>query len=231
MLILTQSDELNRTYYDEDNDLPIGRVTNTSSSCNDARRNRASFRRESPSQTARGNLSMKDTPSSNLMGSTGTLKPDGAALKETRATLIATRPKTITTTLAVSAADRRKSSELHDDISNKEEKQFNQNQGSKRKTYRTAGILKKQRLAGDEEGHKEQEEPEGRTSQFGTSAEEERGRTSLTNPVQSPSISTTSLTPSPTITAWEAGWNVTNAIQVHSHNVRVQITTLEYRFW
>lgn len=233
MLILTQSDELNRTY-DEDNDLTFERVTKKSLSCNDTRRNRASFRRNSVSLNTQGNLTMRERPAPNLMGSTSTSLSDDPAFKETRATLVTTGPKTITTILAVSTADSvwlkntntygkgRKSSEIQDDTagSNSEENpNFNQYQGNERKTYRTVGIPQKQRLTEEGEENKEEEEPARRTSQFCTGVEEERTTMRLAHPVQSPSISTTSLNPCPTITAWEAGWNVTNAIQVHLYNM------------
>uniref|UniRef100_A0A665URB3 Vesicular inhibitory amino acid transporter n=1 Tax=Echeneis naucrates TaxID=173247 RepID=A0A665URB3_ECHNA len=53
------------------------------------------------------------------------------------------------------------------------------------------------------------------TTEFCTRLEEERARMSSADPRQSPNAGPTGLTqnPSPTITAWEAGWNVTNAIQ------------------
>lgn len=245
LLILTQSDELSRTY-DEDKNLPFDQVTNKSTSCNDTRRNQASFRRDTLSLSAQGDLTMRERPAPNLMGSTGTLLPDGAAFKETRATLVATRPKTITTILAVSTADSvwlkntngydkgRKSSGIQDDMmgSNSEENHnFNQNQGNKRKNYRAVGILQKQRPTEDGEDNKEKEEPERRTSQFCTSVEEERTRMRLANPVQSPNISTTSLNPSPTITTWEAGWNVTNAIQVPLYNMPTYIVRNVSHVW
>uniref|UniRef100_A0A3Q1J886 Vesicular inhibitory amino acid transporter n=1 Tax=Anabas testudineus TaxID=64144 RepID=A0A3Q1J886_ANATE len=155
---------------------------------------------------------MRDRPAANPLGSPSTVLPDGPAFKETRATLVTTGPKTITTTLAVSPADSpwfknansydegRKSSEIQAD------KTGSQSQGNKRKPCRAGGTLRKQRLCVDEEEKEDEEEPEERTSQFCASVEEERTRTSLAKPVQS-------LNPSPTITAWEAGWNVTNAIQ------------------
>lgn len=249
MLILTHSDQLNRTY-EEDNRLPFDHATNKNTSSNDIRRNRASFRRDSLSLSAQDNLTVRERPAPSLMGSTSTLLP---AFKETRAALVATGPKTITTTLAVSPTDSlwfqnyksydkgRKSSEMQADKmgSNSEENpSFNQNQGNKRKPYGAVGLLRKQRLSEDGEEKKEEEELGERSSQFCTSVDENRTRINLTNPLQSLSISTTSLHTCPTITAWEAGWNVTNAIQVHfykkcfpSMRKEKKMTIMEYRFW
>lgn len=97
--------------------------------------------------------------------------------------------------------------------SNAEEKTSFQNQKGKRsRSYRLAGLL---RLSEDGEATKDGEEAVEGTSQFCTSLDEERESSS--SPVQSPSSTgTTCLNPAPTITAWEAGWNVTNAIQVRT---------------
>uniref|UniRef100_A0A3Q3KUI5 Vesicular inhibitory amino acid transporter n=1 Tax=Mastacembelus armatus TaxID=205130 RepID=A0A3Q3KUI5_9TELE len=79
-------------------------------------------------------------------------------------------------------------------------------------TNRLDGNAKKEGLTEDGDEKKEGEEIEKGTSQFCTS-EEDRIRMSMANLAQSPDTSTTGPNPSPTITAWEAGWNVTNAIQ------------------
>lgn len=212
MLILTHSDELNRTY-SEDNRSPFDNITNKNNS-DDTRRNRPSFRRNSLSQTEQ-----------HIPGSTSTLLQESPAFKETRATVISTGPTTITITSAVSTADSvwfknsrrngkgRRPSEIQADRmgSNSEE---NQRQGNKRGSNRLfREDVQKLRLSEDGEEIKEGEESVEGTSQFCTSLEEERARRSLANPVQSPDTGTKGL--SPTITAWEAGWNVTNAIQVH----------------
>ena len=96
--------------------------------------------------------------------------------------------------------------------SNSEE---NQKQGNKRGSSRLfRGDVQKTRFSEDGEETEEGEETVEGTSQFCTSLDEERARRSLANQLQSPDTKTKGLTP--TITAWEAGWNVTNAIQVHS---------------
>ncbi|TDH00602.1 hypothetical protein EPR50_G00190050 [Perca flavescens] len=216
MLILTHSDELNRTY-GEDN------ITNKNNRSSDnTKRNRTSiFGRNSLSPTE------QDNPS--IPGCTSTLLQESPAFKETRATVISTGPRTITITSAVSAADsvwfknnksygkRRRSSEMRADKtgSNVEKNpSFNQNQSKKRGSYRLfRGNMQKQRLSEDAEKKKEGEETVEGTSPFCASLEEEKARMSLANPVQSPRTGTPGLKPTLTITAWEAGWNVTNAIQ------------------
>nr|XP_046230074.1 vesicular inhibitory amino acid transporter-like [Scatophagus argus] len=193
VLVLTHRDELNRTY-GEDNRLPSDTITDTSNTCcHDTRRNQ-------PSQTA---------------------------LKETKATIVSSGSSTITVTSAVSTADSLKVknsrshgkegrfSEMQADKmgSNSEENpSFSQNFGEKRKSCRLAGLLRGTLLEDGEE-KKGREETVEATSQLCACPEEERAGTSWANPVQSPGTSTTGLHPAATITAWEAGWNVTNAIQ------------------
>ncbi|XP_051264155.1 vesicular inhibitory amino acid transporter-like [Dicentrarchus labrax] len=223
MLILTHSDELNTTY-GEENRLPFDNITNkNNTSCDDTRRNR---------RTEQDNPSVRERPASNLMGSTSNSWQKSPAFKETRATVISSGPSTITITSAVSPADplwlkntrhygkRVRSAEKKADTmgsDSEENPSFNQNQGSKRRSFQLAGLLRgnmqKQRLSKDREEKIEGEGTAEGTSQVGTSFEEERAGMILANPVQSPNSATTGLNPTATITAWEAGWNVTNAIQ------------------
>ncbi|XP_070843850.1 vesicular inhibitory amino acid transporter-like [Chaetodon trifascialis] len=225
MLILTHSDELNRTY-SEDNRSPFDDIRNkNNASCDDTRRNR-------PCLTEQDHPCKRDRPAPNLMGSTSTSWQESPAFKETRATVISSGPSSITITSAVSTADSlwftntrsygkgRRSSEVQADrMGSDSEKNptSNQNLGNKTRCYRLARLLRaneqKQRLLEDGEEKKEGEDTVERTSQFCPSLEEERGRMSWANPAQGPSAGTTGLNPASTITAWEAGWNVTNAIQ------------------
>lgn len=95
----------------------------------------------------------------------------------------------------------------------------NQNQGNKKKSIRPSGLPRgkvvKWRVSGDVEKNQEGEKPVEGTSQLCTRLEKQSGSMSLVTSVQSPETCTLGLNPSPTITAWEAGWNITNAIQVH----------------
>ncbi|XP_044233327.1 vesicular inhibitory amino acid transporter-like [Thunnus albacares] len=226
MLILTQCDELNRSY-NEDNRLPFENVANKNiASSDDARRSRPSSGVNSLSLTEQDNPTMIErTKAPDLMGSTSTSWQESPTFKESRATIISTGPRTITMTSAVSTVDppwlrnnrpydkeRSKSSEVQAGNS-EENSSFNQKQRNKRRSYRLVkhlgGDIQKQRLAEDGEEKKDEEGIKEGSSQFFTSLEEERVRMSLAGPVQS----TTALNPTSTITAWEAGWNVTNAIQ------------------
>ncbi|XP_068433642.1 vesicular inhibitory amino acid transporter-like [Clinocottus analis] len=217
MLILTHSDELNRTY-GEDSRLPSDNISNqNNTSSDDTRRNRTSFRSNDQSE--------QDNPS--VPESTSIALQESPAFKETKATVFSTRPRTITITSTVSTADSfwlrntngygkgGRSSEMDADEmgSNSEENQsVNQSQRINIGSCRTfRGNVQKQRLSEDGEEKKEGEETVEGTSQFCISLDEERRmrRISLANPVQSPNTGHRGLT----ITAWEAGWNVTNAIQ------------------
>ncbi|KAM8725845.1 vesicular inhibitory amino acid transporter [Acanthopagrus schlegelii] len=92
------------------------------------------------------------------------------------------------------------------------EESFNQSDegGSCRLVGLLRGNMQKRRLLEDGEEKMEGEEAVEGPSQFCPSLEEERARMS---PELAASTGTTDLNPSATITAWEAGWNVTNAIQ------------------
>ncbi|KAK9531350.1 hypothetical protein VZT92_010780 [Zoarces viviparus] len=223
MLILTHSDELNRTY-GEDSTMPFDNIANkNNTSSDDTRRNRTSFRRNGQSLTEQDNPSVPE--------STSTFPQESPAFKETTATVISTGPGTITITSAVSTVDSlwfkntngygkgRRSSEMHADKmgSNSEEKpSFTQSQGNKRGACRMSkGNMQNKRLSEDREEKQEGEETVEGTSQFCTSLDEERRmrRMSLANPDESPNTGSRSANPTLTITAWEAGWNVTNAIQ------------------
>ncbi|XP_070706000.1 vesicular inhibitory amino acid transporter-like [Pempheris klunzingeri] len=232
MLILTHSDELNRTY-GEDNRMPLYNIAvNNSTSSDDTRRNRTSFRRSSSSQTEQDHPSMRDRPAPNLMGSTSTSQQASPAFKETRTTVISTGPTTISVTSAVSTADSllfhdtqsyvkgKRSSETQAcrmGSNGEENPSSDQNQCTKSRSYSLAGLLRgntqKQKRSEDGEEEKEGGETVERTSQLCTSLQEERAMMSVASPVQSPNAETTCLNLTPTITAWEAGWNVTNAIQ------------------
>lgn len=227
MRILTHSDELNRSY-GEDNRSPFDNITNKNNASSD------DTRRHRPSLTEQDHPSTRERPAPNLMGSSSTPRQESPAFKETRATVISSGPSSITITSAVSTGDAfwfkntttygkgERSTEIDADkmgSSSEENPSFSQSQGNKRKSYRLARLLtvneQKQRLLEDGEKKKEGEETVEGTSLFCTSLEEDRARMSWANPVQSPSTGTTGLNLAATITAWEAGWNVTNAIQVH----------------
>ncbi|KAF3850085.1 hypothetical protein F7725_019804 [Dissostichus mawsoni] len=148
MLILTHSDELSRTY-GEDNRLPLENITNRNNSSEDTRRN-STFVQESPT------------------------------LKETRATVISTGPRTITITSAVSTSDSFwfKNSNIYG--KEKRSSETDNTEENKTQSYRMfRGNTQKPRLS--ERGEEGEETVEG-TSQFGTNLEEEIAKMSLGNP-------------------------------------------------
>uniref|UniRef100_A0A3P8UW29 Vesicular inhibitory amino acid transporter n=1 Tax=Cynoglossus semilaevis TaxID=244447 RepID=A0A3P8UW29_CYNSE len=168
MLVLTHSDELNRTYGGENGGPPVTEPDSTSE-------------RQGPVSDMTGCSSW----------STG--------FKETRSTLVCTGARTITLTSAVSTTDWVKSttsrleemkySDVHlQKMSGGTEEQsgFDQSRGNRDRRENTEG-----------------QEPSDGTVHFS----ESRG--------DGGKGGTISVDPSlrPTITAWEAGWNVTNAIQ------------------
>ncbi|XP_062267999.1 vesicular inhibitory amino acid transporter-like [Platichthys flesus] len=195
MLVLTHSDELNRTY-GEESQVPFDHITNKN--------------------TSRPSLTEQDTPATSSTSWPG----DGPSFKETRATVISTGPRTITITSTVSSADSlwlrntsshgkgERSSEMEEDAkgSNSEEKlRFKEKRSrSSRMDASFKGDNQELRLSEDGE--------EGREG-ASTHREEERAGMSLADSLQSSNAGPTGLNPAPTITSWEAGWNVTNAIQ------------------
>ncbi|XP_008282767.1 vesicular inhibitory amino acid transporter-like [Stegastes partitus] len=216
MLVLTQSDELNRTY-SEDSRLPLNNMTSKNSQCfDDARRNRRSSRDNSLA------LTHKDDPGDpDKAASTSTLWQERPALKETRTTVISTGTKTVTITSAVSTEEslwfkntrshdtERKSSEMQaGGMGSKEKLGLSQNQGNKMRSYRLTAL--QQRLSEDKEEKRDGDRAVEGTSERCGRLKKERASSSW---AAGQSSNTSSTNPSPTITAWEASWNVTNAIQ------------------
>ncbi|KAM4521768.1 vesicular inhibitory amino acid transporter-like [Odontesthes bonariensis] len=217
MLVLTHQDELNQTY-SEDNRLPITSITSRNNCySNDNRRNRTSPRENSLVLTHRDDHAFREKPAPTMRGSTCT-----APIKETRAAVISTGATNITKTSVVSSADslwvkntrsydiEKRSSDMQPGRS-EETPGFNQNHGNKKESSRLAGpsIGGAIKLRVSEQG----QETAAGTSKLFTSLQKEQMSTSLVSPVQSPSTSSTAQSPSATITTWEAGWNITNAIQ------------------
>lgn len=210
MLILTQSDEISRTY-NEDQGPPV-HATRKVTSCGDARKTcLLSPERISPT--------VREGATPNL--TVGASWPDSQTFKEAKATVISSGPNTITITSALSPADCSKSYWLErrcaeSEGNGAENSQFSQEKGKKKKRERTKRLAEslqdnmQNKGFSQYEGGGEEDEKEG-SSQFCTSLEEERTGTTLANPAQSPSGK-----PPNTISAWEAGWNVTNAIQVRN---------------
>ncbi|KAG7222656.1 hypothetical protein INR49_026265, partial [Caranx melampygus] len=208
MLVLTHSDELSRSHAEDNR---FDHITNTYNT----RTNETSFRQSGSSLTKQDTGAAPDLSASNRHGS--------PAFKETRATVISTGPRTVTITSAVSTSTdspwfRNTTSVHHGKGKRSSEVQADETVSNKSRSHRLAGkykgITQKQRICEDGEKRRgeERETVEG-TPQLCDGLEGERTRMSLADPCQSHSAGTAGSTPSPTITAWEAGWNVTNAIQ------------------
>ncbi|KAM3861025.1 vesicular inhibitory amino acid transporter-like [Diretmus argenteus] len=179
MLVLTQRDELNRTY-SEDNRLPVNNITTE--------------RRPSCDDTREDSLVLIQREEDSLRFNNSRTYGKG-------------RPRS-----TEYQADK---SETYSEG----KPNFNQSQTSKGRNYKLAGqglaelglastsFLEPWHCRGSKESEEQKvERPSG--------LEEEGARLGLANGgIQSPIAGTAGSTPTPTITTWEAGWNVTNAIQ------------------
>ncbi|XP_068199374.1 vesicular inhibitory amino acid transporter-like [Antennarius striatus] len=169
MLILTHSDDLNRTYQEE---------------------NRCPFA-TTPNQ-------LTDPDNSRSAPNPGISRQQIPAFKDTRASIISSGPSTMTVTSVVSTTDWVDSTRGYGKRRRSSTGEEPRTGSSKRRSYRLArqmgGKMWKERLFKDG-GQREEGEETGKIPRFRTS----QGPKDLS--------STTS------ITAWEAGWNVTNAIQ------------------
>uniref|UniRef100_UPI003AAC17DC vesicular inhibitory amino acid transporter-like n=1 Tax=Centroberyx gerrardi TaxID=166262 RepID=UPI003AAC17DC len=239
MLVLTQRDELNRTY-SEDNRLPLNnpatkrgpscdetRTTGTSSGenslvriqreelnrshpedsrppSNDTRTKEKSSPNEPRSSSGEDSLALtqrddlnstKDTPAPKLMGSASTFCQEKPGFKETRATITSTGPRT---------------SAVYTQNSLGSNNSRTYGEGRLRSTENQAAKTGSNVTYGEEKPSFNQSQTnKGRSYRLEGHLEEEGARLGLADEgIQSPSLN-----PTPTITAWEAGWNVTNAIQ------------------
>lgn len=203
MLILTHNDELN-TIYGEDNQLPIDTTTsNNKTSCTDTSRTRLESQREQH---------MRERRAPNPNRSTGAPWQESPGFEETRATIVSSGPSTTTVTSVVPTPES---------VWFDHSRSFGKGRCSKNnkgKPYRQAeqlgGKKPNQKLSVDEEEKMDREESAEGTSQICTSLEEQRKSMILADPVLNLNKGTVGLKPPSTITTWEAGWNVTNAIQV-----------------
>ncbi|CAJ1078285.1 vesicular inhibitory amino acid transporter-like [Xyrichtys novacula] len=214
MLILTHSDELNKTY-SEDSQVLFDNTTNRNNSSSDnAGTTRSPQGQNSFSLNEQDNLTLKERPDPSLRGYTRTMCQDSPTFKEARTTVVSSGLRTLTVTSAVPSADsqkfkksygrrKRSAAEMEaDEVGSRKDKNssFIQNQPDKRRSYR---LVKEQNRDKSMAG----------TSKFCVSLEEETAQISLAHPAERSSHSISGVNPGPTITAWEAGWNVTNAIQ------------------
>uniref|UniRef100_A0A3Q3BNA1 Vesicular inhibitory amino acid transporter n=1 Tax=Kryptolebias marmoratus TaxID=37003 RepID=A0A3Q3BNA1_KRYMA len=203
MLVLTHKDTLNQTY-SEDDRLPFkGTISKNDPDFVDTRRSRTSSGGNSV-------LTHKDDPTARKKPTSGVKRFDCSpeeetlAVKDTRAAIVSTGTATINS--SVSLKNTKHQSKMRTNNGGKKPS-LNQDQGNQNEFCGLTGG----RLSEDT-GEKNQENPEIPSNLF-TILQKGRAHTGLAAPVQSSCSSATVLTPRPTITAWEAGWNVTNAIQ------------------
>ncbi|XP_041831290.1 vesicular inhibitory amino acid transporter-like [Melanotaenia boesemani] len=214
-LVLTLKDELSQTY-SEDN-----RLSSSTNPYIDERKRNQTSTGNSLVLTQKDDSALGEKSAPNMTRSASTVRQKSSAFKDTKE-VISTGTKAVTMTSAVSTADtsscdkEKKMSETKVD-KNDESARFNQNHRNMKESCRLAGSPRgdvfKLRISEDAEETKQGEETVVLTSKLFTSYPEEHVSTSWATLVQSPSTSLTNLNPTPTITAWEAGWNVTNAIQ------------------
>lgn len=234
MLVLTHRDELNITY-SEDNRAPLDTIaTKNKTGCDDPRRAARAF------LTERDDPRVWEKTASDLVRADGDSREDSPAFEQTRASVLSSG----TSTSAITSADSlwcTNTGQFSKARRSSEKPSCNQNQGNRRKTHRWTGELggnvQAHSLLEDEGDREDGEDSEAGTSQSCTSLEEERVISA--NVVHNPNTGTPGLNPAATITAWEAGWNVTNAIQVsdvsHTHKKREKIdirrsSDVEYSF-
>lgn len=203
MLVLTHRDTLNTTF-GEDDALSFKDIKS---------KNNPYFDDTRKGQTSSGgnqkDPAVRKKPAPRVKGSDRTMKEESPAFKETRAALVSAGSKTITVTSAVSPAEA---------VSLKSAKPqaetpassggLNQNQGKHKESRGLA------RGRPSEDTKEKNQEDLISTSNLVTILEQEQAHCSFAGSVQSPGSSATVLARRPIITAWEAGWNVTNAIQV-----------------
>lgn len=210
MLILTQSDEISSTYIEDQ--VPSIHVNTAQKVSGSGNATKACL---SPPKRINPSVREGATPKMTI----GASWQDSQTFKETKATVISSWPSTITITSALSPADcgqsywpDRRCAESEGNGA--ENFKFTQEQGrnnKRKRTKRLVGSLEEnsqnKHSSENQEGGKE-DKTEG-SLQLCTSLEEERTGTTLANPAPSGK-------PPNTISAWEAGWNVTNAIQVRN---------------
>lgn len=202
MLVLTHNDTLNQTY-SEDDRLPLKGV---------ASKNNPNFddTRELPTSSENSLLAQQDEPTarkkpaSRNENTDRTTMEETSAFKETRADLVSAGTKNITVTSAVSTVEGVSFQHAKHQVKMRangcgKNPSLEQNRGKLNESSGSA----RGRLSEDLE-EENKENPKSASNLF-TILQKDKAHMSLAAPVQ---------TPRPTITAWEAGWNVTNAIQV-----------------
>lgn len=212
MLVLTHNDELNRTYTEGERlHIKSSRSKNNPQS-DDTKGNQSSTGENRLVFKHKDDKTFKDS-GKNIISK---VKVESPMLKETRDEV----PSTSVTITSIDSLSFKhvkgcdKEKQLSDVQGNKMEKYKSLNQNPEKKSnFCMIQRPSRGRLSADR--NKENEEKKmASTYNLLTSLHKEHATTSLTSPVQSLSTNATGLISHSTITAWEASWNVTNAIQV-----------------
>lgn len=201
MLVLTHKDSLSPTFSEEDRSSFKDMKSKDNPFFDDTRKGQTS---------SGGNLkdpAVRKKPASRIKASDRSMNEESPAFKETRAALVSAGTKTITVTSAVSTAEAAALKNTKPPAEARASSgHLNQNQGKRESCGLTRGRLS--------EDTKEQDKDLRSTSSLVTALQQEQAPCCFAGPVHGPGSSATVLAPRPVITAWEAGWNVTNAIQV-----------------
>ncbi|KAM4528735.1 vesicular inhibitory amino acid transporter-like [Fundulus diaphanus] len=210
MLVLTHNDALNQTYTEGER-LPNKSIKSQNDSQSDDTIGNQSSRGETRLFfTHREDKTLKDIceiskSTVNAMLESPTFMETGDEVPSSSVTVTSDDSRSLKNTRG---CDKEKLSEMQ---ANNREKNLNQDQEKKN---HFCMIHRSSRGRHSEDRNKEnKEEKMSSTFNLLTSLQKEHATTSLASPVQSLSADATAPNPQPTITAWEASWNVTNAIQ------------------
>lgn len=221
MLVLTCNDELNRTYTEGERS-PIKSVKSRNNpQSDDTKESQSSTGENGQVFTHEDDKTLKDKHKS--LRSTVNPRLDSPIFEKTGAEVLST---SVDITSANSCIIKNtkgfgKEKQLSEMQDNKTEKNLNINQNPEKKsTVCMVHRSSRGRLSGNR--NKENEKDEMTSSHnLLISLQKEQVTTNLASPVESLSTNATAPNSHPTITAWEASWNVTNAIQVCGSRLHV----------
>ncbi|XP_027895456.1 vesicular inhibitory amino acid transporter-like [Xiphophorus couchianus] len=213
MLVLTCNDELNRTYTEGERS-PIKSVKSRNNpQSDDTKESQSSTGENGQVFTHEDDKTLKDKHKS--LRSTVNPRLESPMFEETGADVLST---SVDITSANSCPIKNtkgfgKEKQLSEMQGNKREKNLSLNQNpEKMSTFCMVQRSSRGRLSGDRNKENEEDEMTS-THKLFISLQKEHVTTNLASPVQSLGTDATALNSHPTITAWEASWNVTNAIQ------------------
>ncbi|XP_012736112.2 vesicular inhibitory amino acid transporter-like [Fundulus heteroclitus] len=211
MLVLTHNDALNQTYTEGDR-LPNKSIKSQNDSQSDDTKGNQSSRGETRLFfTHREDKTLKDKceiskSTVNAMLESPTFMETGDEVPSSSGTITSDDSRSLKNTRG---CDKEK--QLSEMQADNRERNLNQDQ-EKKNHFCMIHRSSTGRLSEDR-NKENKEEKMSSTFNLLTSLQKEHATTSLASPVRSLSADAAALNPPPTITAWEASWNVTNAIQ------------------